>query len=224
MNDVPVIQFLPVMNGSTQRINCSVSSSFQPSLQIIFNVGSKLQEIKLPQESMESQTTFEYSHFENSMGCGNVSNDMHCYAFPITVISDDMDGAMVVCGARKENCPVHFIRNIGIIRVNKSSTHPGACFCTTNCSSLANSSITSEQSNAKMNNTNATCKSTDTTINVIISLSCLIAVFTMIIGVLVCLLVLCVVRLHCFRSSKSDDHQNQRNFNADLGRYPQTYR
>ena len=162
MNDVPVIQFLPVMNGSTQLINCSVSSNFEPSLRTIINVGSEFQEIKLPTERMESQTLFEYGHYENSTGCGNVSNDMRCYAFLITIISDNMDGAMVVCGAMKENCSVHYTHNIGIIRVNKSSTHLETCFCTNNCSTWTNTSTTSVQLNTKMNK--VTCKCTDATI------------------------------------------------------------
>lgn len=122
-DDMPVIQFSPVMNGSTLRINCSISDGFEPSLRIILIEGCEFKEIKLPQEHSEEQASFVYSislYREISTGCGDGADEhrMVCYSFPITIISTNMDRAMVMCGASKAGCSTTFLPTLGIIRVS----------------------------------------------------------------------------------------------------------
>ena len=213
--DVPVFQFLPVMRGTIQWIYCSISDyTFLPSVQLII-IGSQLEEFKLPQESRETQLFFEYSHYVNgSTGCGNISSGMHCYAFPITLISDQMDGAMVMCGARKLGCPTSFMNSIGIIRINETDVLP--CPCTTTDSSITTDSSTTESNItttdsetqlpvSDLNRQNITFKCTDA-FNAIIGVSSLVIGF--VIGLLSSLLIWCVAtRMHCCTPCEIRHHQ-----------------
>ena len=218
---MPVIQFSPVMIGSTIWINCSISHSFEPSLRVVFTEGSGFNEIKLPTEGTEEQTAFMHSVYETtSTGCGNIAGDKQCYSFPITIISDNMDRAMVMCGARKTYCPTTFLPTVGIIRVDINN-HVMTSATDAPCQTTAMSSTVTVVSNEILGNLTTTShfKCTDTFLAVI-GLSTFIA--GVIFGFLVCLpLTLLTWRWCRLKSRKNEDHRNEGNgaFYDDLYRY-----
>ena len=133
---------------------------------------------------------------------------MRCYAFPITLISDHMNGAMVMCGARKSGCPDSFIHNIGIIRIlNETDQVPCPPAITDSSTTEPADIMTTKLQSVPVSNPiqqNVTFKCTDT-FNTIIGVSSLVVGF--ITGLLSCLLI-CVARMYCCRSCKNRHHQN----------------
>ena len=227
----PVIEFSPVMIGSTIWINCSISNSFEPLLRVVFKEASGFNEIKLPTEATEEQSAFEYGasgYKTTSTGCGNINGDMNCYSFPIMIMSDSMDRAMVMCGAHKVSCSETFFATIGIIRIDNLATMTTSitdtpCLPSTGTSSMIDIKPTTPMSSTNVVNgfqgnktTNSNFKCTDA-FHAIIASSLFIV--GLVFGFLLCLSIILIMR-----SRRNSENQcNEEPFNADLGRYPPPY-
>lgn len=187
------VEFPVVGIGSTISITCSVNNELNPSLLLII-VRKNHRRFDLHNPSQSDEPEFEYER--ESTHCNPTIPHADCYTFLITPKSIDMDGAVVMCGAR--NGPTIYNTAIGILHVQTTTQNEMQDLTETD----------------KLNATTPTCTCTRKTCNITMGVLCGVVVVV----VAICGLCLLIV-LYCWKSKKGGDHQNEPPFEMDLPRY-----